>query len=71
MKCNNCGKRFNTFAFGETHCPYCGTKVNENMKKKIENYKYFENRWGLILLILSPFILSLLFMIIYFLKSLF
>lgn len=40
MKCNNCKKHFNTHAFGETFCPYCGVKVDKESEKKIINREY-------------------------------
>lgn len=51
MKCKNCGKYFNTHAFGETYCPYCGVQVDEKKKKKIQNIEYFENTYGLWILL--------------------
>ncbi len=40
-KCQNCGKWFNTGAFSEEYCPYCGTVLCDNDRKKIRNREYF------------------------------
>lgn len=40
MKCKNCGKNFNTTAFGDTYCPYCGTKVSKEDEEKIRQFEY-------------------------------
>jgi len=56
MKCKNCGKHFNTSAFGETYCPYCGVSVDKTEKQKIQKREYVERRYGLLILLLSIFI---------------
>ena len=40
MKCKHCGKNFNTTAFGDTYCPYCGTKVSKEDEEKIRYFEY-------------------------------
>lgn len=65
MKCKFCGKHFNTVAFGETHCPYCGAKVEKETEKKILNREYRSNRYWLVGVIALPVAIIILMWIVY------